>query len=123
MNALTSAQFATLAAMLDAEDARARAALGTGASPRAPLERQDPGDKTDVADREIGQRQADVMREHYRVELEDIAAARGRMTLGSYAICRECEEPIPFERLQAYPTAKRCMDCQREHEQKRRGRF
>ena len=30
---------------------------------------------------------------------------------GTYGTCELCGQPIPIERLQARPTAKRCVDC------------
>jgi DnaK suppressor protein len=48
--------------------------------------------------------------------LRDAAAALQRMQQGKYAVCITCGLPIPFERLRAYPTAKRCVRCQRIHE-------
>lgn len=32
-------------------------------------------------------------------------------------ICRDCEEPIPLERLIAWPTAVRCISCQTDLEE------
>jgi RNA polymerase-binding transcription factor DksA len=49
-------------------------------------------------------------------ELRDIEAAFRRLRDGSYGVCTDCETEIPFERLQAYPTAKRCQPCQAQHE-------
>lgn len=50
-------------------------------------------------------------------ELRDIDAARERMKKAMYGACIDCGEDVPYERLAAYPTAKRCRPCQqlREH--------
>ena len=48
-------------------------------------------------------------------EMGDISAARLRMRQGSYGLCEECEEDIPFARLQAVPTARYCL----KHEEER----
>ena len=53
-------------------------------------------------------------------ELRDILAAERRMAAGTYGVCIDCDEPIPYARLAAYPTAKRCLDCQRIREATRR---
>ncbi|WP_222565689.1 TraR/DksA family transcriptional regulator [Novilysobacter antarcticus] len=53
------------------------------------------------------------------VELQDIFAARARMADGTYGICIDCDVAIPYQRLEAYPTAKRCLECQQAHEAKR----
>lgn len=49
-------------------------------------------------------------------EIRDIEAARVRIEEGRFGSCIECSGDIGFERLLAYPTAKRCHDCQRQHE-------
>ena len=49
-------------------------------------------------------------------ELRDILAAERRMAAGTYGVCIDCDEPIPYARLAAYPTAKRCVRCQEIHE-------
>ncbi|MEX0451743.1 TraR/DksA family transcriptional regulator [Spiribacter sp. 218] len=35
---------------------------------------------------------------------------------GRYGVCADCGGPIPYARLEAYPTASRCIDCQAEYE-------
>lgn len=52
-------------------------------------------------------------------ELQDIRAAQGRLANDTYGICIDCDEPVPYARLLAYPTAKRCIACQQVHEAKR----
>lgn len=49
-------------------------------------------------------------------ELQDIFAAEARLAAGTYATCIDCDLPIPYARLVAYPTAKRCRRCQQIHE-------
>lgn len=49
-------------------------------------------------------------------DVRDILAARGRLATGTYGECVDCGEAISFPRLLAYPTAKRCIECQRVHE-------
>ena len=50
--------------------------------------------------------------EHETAELGDIEAAMERMDAGTYGQCADCGVTIPPARLNAYPTAKRCIDCQ-----------
>lgn len=52
-------------------------------------------------------------------ELRDIEGALMRIAAGTYGICVSCGEPISHERLGAYPTAKRCLPCQRRYERSR----
>ena len=49
-------------------------------------------------------------------DLRDIEAAFGRIKAGEYGVCTDCGDDIAFERLRAYPTAKRCIVCQQRHE-------
>ena len=49
-------------------------------------------------------------------EMRDIEASRLRIAAGGFGICTDCGGDIGFERLLAYPTAKRCFTCQRQHE-------
>jgi RNA polymerase-binding protein DksA len=49
-------------------------------------------------------------------ELRDIEAAQARMQAGRYGVCVDCGQGVGFERLSAYPTAKRCIECQTRRE-------
>ena len=51
-------------------------------------------------------------------EIRDIEAALLRIAGGTYGICLDCDGEIGYERLQVYPIAKRCHNCQRLHEQR-----
>ena len=53
---------------------------------------------------------------HALKDLTEVDAALGRMRDGSYGECIDCGEPIAPARLSAYPTATRCLECQRTHE-------
>ena len=52
-------------------------------------------------------------------DVRDIVAARNRLATGTYGVCTDCGAEIGYERLLAYPTAKRCIGCQREHERQK----
>ena len=55
-------------------------------------------------------------------ELSDVEAAKRRLSDATYGLCIDCGEPVTAARLQAYPTAKRCIACQTRHEDRRGGR-
>jgi DnaK suppressor protein len=57
--------------------------------------------------------------EHETAELGDIDAALERIDAGTYGQCTDCGVIITPARLSAYPTAKRCIDCQTLAEQHR----
>ncbi|MCC6213148.1 MAG: TraR/DksA C4-type zinc finger protein [Burkholderiales bacterium] len=52
-------------------------------------------------------------------ELRDIAAAEARIAAGRYGICIDCGTAIGWKRLDAYPSAKRCIECQQRREKTR----
>ena len=49
-------------------------------------------------------------------ELAEIATALQRLASGSYGTCIDCGRDIGAARLEAQPTATRCIDCARRHE-------
>jgi DnaK suppressor protein len=54
-------------------------------------------------------------------ELRAIGDALQRIRTGDYGVCIDCGGNIPFERLQAQPTARRCIDCQRRYDRTHAG--
>lgn len=54
-------------------------------------------------------------------EMQDIEAALERIAAGTFGECTDCAEGIGRSRLDAYPTAKRCLRCQNQYETRRRG--
>jgi DnaK suppressor protein len=49
-------------------------------------------------------------------EIRDVEAALLRIAGLTYGVCTDCGGDIVYERLNAYPTAKRCARCQGHHE-------
>ena len=45
--------------------------------------------------------------------LDDVNAALRRVAEGTYGLCERCGEPISEARLEAMPTARRCLECAR----------
>ena len=52
------------------------------------------------------------MNEHETAELAAIDAALERVAQGLYGQCQDCGVAIPEARLDAYPSALRCVNCQ-----------
>lgn len=46
-------------------------------------------------------------------ELREVDAALKRIAAGSYGVCEDTGEPIPYARLKAKPTARRSRRCDR----------
>jgi DnaK suppressor protein len=49
-------------------------------------------------------------------EIRDLEAALLRIGSGEFGICVDCDQPIPYARLEANPTALRCIACQTDYE-------
>ena len=76
---------------------------------------EDAGDEAEVR-REDEVRSAEEDRDEG--ELREIEAALARLDAGQYGICVDCDEPIPLPRLQARPSATRCIACQEVDEKR-----
>ncbi|NYF98333.1 TraR/DksA family transcriptional regulator [Janibacter cremeus] len=55
--------------------------------------------------------QVDAFVRQGRAHLEEIDAALERLDRGDYGTCEQCGRPIGPGRLEARPTARRCIDC------------
>lgn len=53
---------------------------------------------------------------HEQSKLNDINRALKKFENGSYGICEKCKQEIELERLEAMPSAKFCMSCEKETE-------
>ena len=49
-------------------------------------------------------------------EIRAMESALLRMARGEYGVCVDCGQPIPRARLEANPTAERCITCQADYE-------
>lgn len=54
-------------------------------------------------------------------EVRDIEDALQRIAVGSYGVCVDCNKPIEVERLDVYPAARRCYNCQARYEKDHAG--
>ena len=57
----------------------------------------------------------------YRNEMEQIEKAHSRVEERSYGLCMACHEPIEADRLEVYPAAQFCFECQDYRERLRTG--
>lgn len=51
--------------------------------------------------------------------LAEVSDALRRIQNGTYGICEGCEEKIPVKRLEVFPSARFCVNCQAEVEKNR----
>ncbi len=54
-------------------------------------------------------------------ELHAVEAALKRIEEGTYGICVDCGGEIGYERLRAYPVARRCIACKQRYENEHAG--
>lgn len=54
--------------------------------------------------------------ERHSTALADTNTALEKVTDGRYGVCEDCGEAIGYARLLAYPSARRCLTCQRGNE-------
>lgn len=55
--------------------------------------------------------EADRLAADLQESLDDVDDALGRLAAGTYGLCERCGNPISEARLEAMPTARRCLDC------------
>jgi DnaK suppressor protein len=67
------------------------------------------------------------VQEQYGAQTRDLAnalraveAAQARLAAGAYGRCVDCGQPIPAARLEARPTAERCIRCEERRERTQR---
>lgn len=77
------------------------------------------GQVHDLADESVADLLGDInatVLGHLITELRETEAALQRISNGDYGLCEDCGKDIPYKRLQAYPTARRCIADQERHE-------
>ena len=100
-------------AELRSEVQQERAKVDNERDRRSDREVQDRGDEANTDQwRETNA----AMIDHHVDEISGIQAALSRLESGTYGWCVECGEQIGFQRLQAYPSANRCLACQSKAE-------
>jgi RNA polymerase-binding protein DksA len=52
--------------------------------------------------------------EQFRSHRSEVLAALQRVDDGTYGRCESCGESIPWERLEALPTARQCVACKQQ---------
>jgi RNA polymerase-binding protein DksA len=113
---LTAAERSALAKQLEERRRMLRSELGSKLETQdnpallALRNRMEETDDWAVADLETALDIAEVARD--AGELREVEAALLRMKDGTYGECVDCGTGIPFARLQANPSASRCIACQ-----------
>lgn len=107
--------------LLERREGQLRALLAEEAAQEmAEAQAREPGeavtDFKDLADAETSTAVHAMQHTHAVQELEAVQAALLRLARGQYGECVTCGEPIELRRLEAMPTALRCIRCQSQAE-------
>lgn len=78
---------------------------------------RDMGDRQDAASIEANRGREIHLAHHEHRQLREVEAALERIHQGTYGICAETEEPIPFARLLLQPTTRFTVEAQEALEQ------
>ena len=121
MATLSQAQLDQLKEQLNADHKRLLQEMGaelenSGNQQRIELLNREPGDSGDESLATTLVNFNLTMMDRQIEELRDVELAFQRLKEGEYGVCIDCGEEISFPRLKAYPTAKRCIQCQEKRE-------
>lgn len=78
----------------------------------------EPMDEADVAVLERQRETLHRLRNRYRQLYWEIENALKRLRDGEFGFCDRCGDPIQTQRLEVQPTARLCIECQREVERR-----
>jgi DnaK suppressor protein len=98
---------------LESEIGALRASKRTDSFTRIAGETHDIGDAS-LASIAVETQNAEIRRDER--ELREIDEALGRMAAGGYGVCLRCGECLEHARLEAYPAARRHLQCQEAHD-------
>ncbi len=59
--------------------------------------------------------EAEALAGQLREALREVEQAIARLDRGTYGVCEVCHQPISPARLEAMPTAQRCINCASKH--------
>ena len=119
-NDLSESQLALLKNKLREQQVELRAEVqgerAESDSERARRSAREVQDRGDEANTDQWREANAAMIDHHVEEISGIQAALSRVDSGTYGLCVDCGESIGFQRLQAYPSANRCLECQSKAE-------
>ncbi|MBT6326190.1 MAG: TraR/DksA family transcriptional regulator [Bdellovibrionales bacterium] len=85
------------------------------------LDKNELSDTVDEASVNIQAHQALRFRTRELLYLRKITQSLQKVEEGTYGSCKDCDDPISYERLMARPTANLCINCKTEAELEERG--
>jgi len=116
---LTADEVETLRLELERRTTELEAQLASNAEAAKPVQLdQTAVGRVSRVDALQGQALAKATRHAMQQQLAQCKAALQAVAREEYGLCRSCEEPIGFRRLQARPESPLCLACQRGKEQR-----
>lgn len=115
MDHLSEEQVHALRRLLDEERQAILARAGTFVAESAGFV-VDSGDQQDRAALEAARSAVARLASHDRQRLGEVEAALERLRDGTYGLCEESDDPIPFGRLRLQPTARLTIEAQEDLE-------
>jgi DnaK suppressor protein len=104
-------------ARLERWKSRLVASVRDGAPGDASFDPDELADEMDHASGEHSRSLASLLGDRERSLLRGIESALERIARGRFAVCEQCGQKIPWERLEAQPVTTLCVDCKKEEEE------
>ncbi|MEM6994849.1 MAG: TraR/DksA family transcriptional regulator [Myxococcota bacterium] len=117
-DALSDAQIELLAARLREHAQRLQVSLDRAADGTKPVDLDEPIGRLSRMDALAQREMNEAGRRTQQAELAQAKLALEAIEAGEYGLCRACDEPIGFRRLQARPFSTVCLRCQSERERR-----
>ena len=118
MQELTDAQEAELIERLGALKEELRGLIAQTREDTRPVELDQPIGRLSRMDAIQQQQMSAANRREFDLRLRQVDQALKLAENGEYGLCRRCEEPIGFPRLNARPESPYCLDCQEDIDEK-----
>jgi RNA polymerase-binding protein DksA len=78
--------------------------------------RDEPADNSEESSAEALAEVRLALGEQQKMEIREVTAALQRLDDGTYGMCIDCAREVEAARLEAYPSAARCLHCQEVRE-------
>ena len=115
---LTDAEVAKLQAQLVEHGKRLEESLRQGADGTKPVDLDEPIGRLSRIDALAQREMNEAGRRAQRQELAQVKLALEAIEADEYGLCKACDGPIGFRRLQARPFSTICIACQSERERR-----
>ena len=118
----TDAELAAVRAELEGQAGELRGEIDEAESTSAALQRDSSGggsgDEADAGTKTFEREHEITLANNSRDLLQQVERALGRIDVGTYGRCEMHGDPIPKERLQAFPRATLCLRCKQRQERR-----